>query len=173
MEADIWIRMIMVGMMAALAFIAWKRKDRRDAIYLMLPAVGMMALFIPAEFPVLRYGIAGAALGLVLVRSVKRDLIDGSDPIARFMTIGILVFVASFIPVMLLPSPPPAWAKYVAIGGAVAMLVGLLRPLWWMTRLLFSAHRLHRDLTHSRPPREADEKVLEIDLSFMRKPRDQ
>jgi len=53
------------------------------------------------------------------------------------------------------------------------MHIGLLRPFWWMTRVLFAAHRLHWDLKHSRPPREADEKVLEIDLSFLRQPRDQ
>lgn len=172
MDMDFFIRLISAGMLVGLAFGAWKRKDRRALIDASLLVVSMVALVIPETLPGLRYGIVSAALALVMVRAVKRDVIDGSDSHARMMTIGLLVFAGSVILVASLPSPPPVWAKYVVIGAAVVMMAALLRPLVWMTRILFSAHRLHRDLKHSRPPREADEKVLGIDLSPLRQPRD-
>lgn len=169
---DVWLRLLSVGMLAWMGFNAWKRKDRRGVIDALLLVVSWAALLIPDPYSGLRYGIAGTSLVIVMARSVKRDLIDGSDSYARTMTIGILVFVAAIIPAMLLPSPAPTWAKYLAMGGAIVMMAALLRPLVWMTRVLFSAHRLHRDLKHSRPPREADEKALGIDLSVLRQPRD-
>jgi hypothetical protein len=70
-------------------------------------------------------------------------------------------------------SPVPAWAKYLAMFGAVSMMATFLWPLLWMSRILFAAHRLSRDLTHKRPPREADEQALGIDLAVLRQPRDQ
>jgi uncharacterized membrane protein HdeD (DUF308 family) len=171
MDKTLLFRLISAGITVAMLFLAWRRKDRRGVIDWSLIAVAGAALLIPETQPGLRYGIAGVALTIVMVRAVKRDLIDGSDSHARMMTIGILGFVASLILVASLPSPPPTWAKYVVIVAAVVMMVALLRPLVWMTRLLFSAHRLVRDLKHSRPPREADEKVLGIDLAPLRQPR--
>ncbi len=170
MDMGFFVRLISVGMLVWIGFSAWKRKDRRALIDAALIVVSMVALLIPAPYLGLRYGIAGVALAIVMSRAVKRDLIDGSDSHARMMTIGILGFVASLILVAALPSPTPTWAKYVVIGAGVLMMVALLSPLVWMTRLLFSAHRLSRDRKHSRPPREADEKVLGIDLSPLRRP---
>lgn len=172
MDMGFFVRLISVGMLVWIGFSAWKRKDRRALIDAALIVVSMVALWIPEPYLGLRYGIAGATLAIVLARAVKRDVIDGSDSHARMMTIGLLVFAASLILVESLPSPPPVWAKYVVFGAAAVMMVAFLRPLVWMTRILFSAHRLHRDLKHSRPPREADEKVLGIDLSPLRQPRD-
>jgi hypothetical protein len=171
MDMTLLFRLISAGIAVAMLFLAWRRKDRRGVIDWSLIAVAGAALLIPETQPGLRYGITGAALALVMVRAVKRDLIDGSDSHARMMTIGLLVFAAAVILVASLPSPPPVWAKYVAIGAGVVMMAALLRPLVWMTRILFSALRLRRDLAHSRPPREADEKVLGIDLSPLRQPR--
>jgi hypothetical protein len=173
MDVHPLFRLASASLAVGMLVLAWRRKDRAGVIDWSLVVVTMAALLLPESLPGLRYGIAGTALAVVLARSVKRDLFEGSDAYARSMTIGILVFVASLILVMLLPSPTPTWAKYVAIGAAVVMMAALLRPLIWMTRVLFSAHRLHRDLKHSRPPREADEKVLGIDLSVFRQPRDQ
>ncbi len=172
MDKTLLFRLISAGIAVAMLFLAWRRKDRRGVIDWSLIAVAGAALLIPETQPGVRYGITGAALALVMARAVKRDLIDGSDSHARMMTIGLLVFAASVILVASLPSPPPVWAKYVVIGAAVVLMAALLRPLVWMTRILFSAHRLQRDLKHSRPPREADEKVLGIDLSPLRQPRD-
>ncbi len=169
---DVWIRLLSAGMLVWMGFNAWKRKDRRGVIDAVLLVVSGAALQIPEPYVVLRYGIAGVALAIVLVRSVKRDLIDGSDTYARWMTIGVLVFIASVVPALLVPSPPPVWMKYLALSGAVVMMAALLRPFVWMTRLLFSAHRLAWDLKRSRPPREADEKALGIDLSPLRQPRE-
>lgn len=171
LDAHLFFRLFSVSLLAWQGIRAWKRGDRAGVIDPALLGVSFAALLIPEAYPGFRYGIAGAALAIVIARSVKRDLIDGSDTDARWMTIGLLVFVASIMPAMFMSSPRPEWTKYLALCGIVVMLVTLLRPFVWMTRVLFSAHRLHRDLKHSRPPREADEKVLGIDLSVLREPR--
>lgn len=150
------------------AYQAWKRGERGKMVDPVLCAVGLLALLLPDAWPVARYGIAGTAIGLMLLRAIKRDLIVGSDSVARWMTIGLLVFVASILPAMLMERPSPAWAKYVGMAGVGVLALTVLRPVWWMTRLLFSAHRLKRDLEHKRPPRAADEQVLGIDLSPLR-----
>ncbi len=150
------------------AYQAWKRGERARMVEPGLCAVGLLALQLPEAWPVPRYGICGAAIGFMLLRAIKRDLIDGSDSVARWMTIGILVFVASIVPTLLLDRPYPAWVKYLGMAGVGVFALAMLRPLWSMTRLLFSAHRLKRDLQHKRPPRVADEQVLGIDLSPLR-----
>ena len=170
MEMNQLARLISGGALAWHTIAAWRRNDRRAVIDAVLIGVAMSALLIPETIPVARYGIAGVALVIVITRNIKRDLIDGSDSYARWMTIGLLVFVVSMIPALSVASPRPTWTKYVALSGAALMMATLLRPLVWMTRLLFSAHRLSRDLKHSRPPREVDEKALGIDLSVLRRP---
>ena len=170
MDTSLLLRLITTGGLVWHAVAAWRRNDRRAVIDAVLIGVSMLALLIPETIPVARYGIAGLAMLIVIARNIKRDLIDGSDTYARGMTIGLLVFVVAMIPALSMEAPRPLWTKYVAIGGAALMMVALLRPLFWMTSLLFSAHRLSRDLKHSRPPRKADEKVLGIDLSVLRRP---
>lgn len=150
------------------AYQAWTRGERGKVVDPVLCAVGLLALQLPDAWPVARYGIAGTAIGLMLLRAIKRDVIVGSDSVARWMTIGVLVFAASVLLSMLVDRPFPVWAKYLALAGAGVFALVLLRQLWWMTRLLFSAHRLKRDLEHKRPPRAADEQVLGIDLSPLR-----
>lgn len=172
MDIHALFKVITMVLLAGFGFLAWRRGDRRAVIDHSLIVVSMAALFLPDTWPGLRYGIVGVALLIVMARSVKRDLIDGSDTHSRMMTIGLLVFSGILLLVMVLPSPPPAWAKYAVAGAAAFLIATLVWPLLWMTRMLFSAHRLHRDLKHSRPPREADEKVLGVDLSVLRQPRD-
>ncbi len=163
MDIHALFRLVTMALLAGFAFLAWRRKDRQAVIDPLLIVVAMAALFIPDSWPGLRYGIAGVALTFMIARSVKRDLIDGSDAHARMMTIGLLVFTATVLLVMVLPSPPPPWAKYAVAGAGIFLIAALAWPLVWMTRTLFSAGHLYRDLKHSRPPREADEKVLGVD----------
>jgi len=172
MDLSFWIRVMLVGVLATQAIRAWRRGDRRAVIDPALLCVAMVALMLPETLQAVRYTVAGVALAVVLVRSVKRDLIDGSDKIARTMTIGVLVFVASVIPTLFVSAPAPAWTKYLLVVGGLVMFAALLGPFFWMSRLMFSANRLLWDLKRSRPPREADEKVLGIDLSVLRQPRD-
>lgn len=172
MDTHAFFRLVVMGILAWFAILAWRRKDHRAMIDPLLIVGAMAALFIPDTWPGLRYGLAGAALVIVMVRSVKRDLIDGSDRYSQVMTIGLLGFAVLVLLVMVLPSPPPLWAKYAVAAAGILLIAALAWPLLWMGRLLFSSHRLYRDLKHSRPPREADEKVLGIDLSLLRQPRD-
>lgn len=158
--------------LAVLAFSlrqAWKTGNRRGQVDLSLILLSMAALLIPERYPLLRYGIAGPAMAAVLARSVKFDLAKGADKFSRAMTIGLLLFVVTAIPVLSMRSPVPVWTKYLATFGAVGMMAAFLWQWLWMTRLLFSANRLRRDLKHKRPPREADERTLGIDLSMLRK----
>ncbi|MCC7185893.1 MAG: hypothetical protein IT185_06615 [Acidobacteria bacterium] len=170
MDMSLLLRLITAGGLVWHAVVAWRRNDRPAVIDAVLIGVSMLALLIPDTLPVARYGIAGVAMVIVIARNIKRDLIEGSDTYARGMTIGLLVFVLSMIPALSMAPPRPQWTKYVAISGGILMIAALLRPLFWMTSLLFSAHRLSRDLKHSRPPRAADERALGIDLSVLRRP---
>jgi hypothetical protein len=170
MGEHFWPRLISAGI-AILVFVqAWDGKNRRSMINAILLGVLWLALLIPEDLQVARYVIFGGALAAILVRLVKFDLIQGRDTHTRAMAAGMLVFVASLIPALTMGSPPPAWAKYLAITGAVGLMATLLWQLLWITRILFSAHRLYRDLERKRPPREADEKALGIDLSVLRPP---
>jgi hypothetical protein len=172
MTTDLLIRLLSVASVAYFGYLAWKRRDRRGVIDAPLIVAAMSALLIPEAYAYVRYGVAGTALAIWMVRRVKVDVIDGADKYARAMVLGIVAFALSIVPAEYLGEPAPQWAKYLAIGGGLTMMATLLWPFLGMTRLLFSAHRLRRDLQHKRPPREADEKVLGIDLSPLRQPRE-
>jgi hypothetical protein len=172
MTTDVLLRLLFAASVAYFGYQAWKRKDRRGVIDALLIGVSMAALLIPEAYPYVRYGVAGTALVVWMVRRVKFDVIDGTDKYARAMTLGIVAFALSIAPALYIGKPAPQWAKYLAIGGGITMMATLLWPFLWITRLLFHTLRLYRDLKHKRPPREADEKVLGIDLSPLRQPRD-
>jgi hypothetical protein len=172
MTTDLWLKLLSVGLVACFGVQAWKRKNRRGVIDALLIGGVWLALLLPENLTVIRYGLVGTLLAILLVRLVMFDLIKGTDKYARAMAIGMLVFVVSLIPALSMAPPVAAWAKYLAVAGGVTMMATLLWPLIWMTRILFSAYRLSRDLKHSRPPREADEQTLGIDLSVLRQPRD-